>query len=91
MSYPHSHSTILSPFPFQGVGGTVHLPKGYLKKAYEVARESGGLCVADEVHTHTHFFLSKIIFPCEQVQTGFGRLGSHYWGFESHGVVPDIG
>lgn len=27
---------------------------------------------------------------CVQVQTGFGRLGSHYWGFQSHGVVPDI-
>ena len=26
-----------------------------------------------------------------QVQTGFGRLGSHFWGFETHGVVPDIG
>ena len=28
---------------------------------------------------------------CLQVQTGFGRLGSHYWGFESQGVVPDMG
>ena len=26
-----------------------------------------------------------------QVQTGFGRLGSHYWGFETQDVVPDIG
>ena len=26
----------------------------------------------------------------DEVQTGFGRLGSHYWGFESHDVVPDI-
>ncbi|XP_072013871.1 alanine--glyoxylate aminotransferase 2, mitochondrial-like [Amphiura filiformis] len=26
----------------------------------------------------------------DEVQTGFGRLGSHYWGFETHGVVPDI-
>jgi len=26
----------------------------------------------------------------DEVQTGFGRLGSHYWGFEAHGVVPDI-
>jgi 4-aminobutyrate aminotransferase-like enzyme len=26
-----------------------------------------------------------------QVQTGFGRLGEHFWGFENHGVVPDIG
>jgi alanine-glyoxylate transaminase/(R)-3-amino-2-methylpropionate-pyruvate transaminase len=26
----------------------------------------------------------------DEVQTGFGRTGSHYWGFENHGVVPDI-
>lgn len=26
----------------------------------------------------------------DEVQTGFGRLGSHYWGFQSHGVQPDI-
>jgi len=26
----------------------------------------------------------------DEVQTGFGRMGSHMWGFESHGVTPDI-
>ena len=26
-----------------------------------------------------------------QVQTGFGRLGSHFWGFETEGLIPDIG
>ena len=26
----------------------------------------------------------------DEVQTGFGRVGSHYWGFEQQGVVPDI-
>lgn len=26
----------------------------------------------------------------DEVQTGFGRLGNHFWGFESHEVVPDI-
>ena len=26
----------------------------------------------------------------DEVQTGFGRLGTHFWGFESHDVVPDI-
>ncbi len=26
----------------------------------------------------------------DEVQTGFGRVGSHFWGFEHQGVVPDI-
>jgi 4-aminobutyrate aminotransferase-like enzyme len=26
----------------------------------------------------------------DEVQTGFGRAGSHFWGFETQGVVPDI-
>ncbi len=26
----------------------------------------------------------------DEVQTGFGRLGTHLWGFETQGVVPDI-
>ncbi|NNE67554.1 MAG: aminotransferase class III-fold pyridoxal phosphate-dependent enzyme [Pyrinomonadaceae bacterium] len=26
----------------------------------------------------------------DEVQTGFGRLGKYFWGFEMHGVEPDI-
>jgi alanine-glyoxylate transaminase/(R)-3-amino-2-methylpropionate-pyruvate transaminase len=26
----------------------------------------------------------------DEVQAGFGRTGTHYWGFETHGVIPDI-
>ena len=26
----------------------------------------------------------------DEVQTGFGRLGTHFWGFEQQGVIPDI-
>jgi len=27
----------------------------------------------------------------QQVQTGFGRTGDHFWAFEGQGVIPDIG
>jgi alanine-glyoxylate transaminase/(R)-3-amino-2-methylpropionate-pyruvate transaminase len=26
----------------------------------------------------------------DEVQSGFGRTGSHFWGFETQGVIPDI-
>lgn len=26
----------------------------------------------------------------DEVQCGFARTGSHFWGFEAQGVVPDI-
>jgi 4-aminobutyrate aminotransferase-like enzyme/Ser/Thr protein kinase RdoA (MazF antagonist) len=26
----------------------------------------------------------------DEVQTGFGRIGTHFWGFEAQGVLPDI-
>ncbi|XP_070267520.1 alanine--glyoxylate aminotransferase 2, mitochondrial isoform X1 [Myotis yumanensis] len=58
--------------PIQGVNGFVQYPKGFLKEAFQLVRERGGVCIADEV------------------QTGFGRLGSHFWGFQTHGVLPDI-
>ena len=30
------------------------------------------------------------LFVADEVQAGFGRSGSHMWGFERGGVVPDI-
>ncbi|MBV6508693.1 MAG: 5-aminovalerate aminotransferase DavT [Acidimicrobiales bacterium] len=26
----------------------------------------------------------------DEVQTGWGRTGEHFWGYEAHGVVPDL-
>ncbi len=55
-----------------GCGGQVVFPAGYLAAAYEHARATGALCIADEV------------------QVGFGRVGTAMWAFEEHAVVPDI-
>ncbi len=30
------------------------------------------------------------LFVADEVQTGFGRPGSHLWGFQVHDLVPDI-
>lgn len=31
-----------------------------------------------------------ILFISDEVQTGWGRTGEHFWGYEAHGIVPDI-
>jgi len=30
------------------------------------------------------------LFVADEVQPGFGRTGGHLWGFDRHGVVPDL-
>jgi 4-aminobutyrate aminotransferase len=29
-------------------------------------------------------------FISDEVQTGWGRTGSHFWGFQAHGITPDL-
>jgi len=55
-----------------GCGGQLVLPKGFLNRSFELVRNAGGLCIADEV------------------QIGFARVGSYFWGFETCDVIPDI-
>ncbi|WP_370947910.1 aspartate aminotransferase family protein [Amycolatopsis sp. cg5] len=30
-----------------------------------------------------------ILFISDEVQTGWGRTGEHFWGFQAHGITPD--
>lgn len=36
----------------------------------------------------TNMLASFIII--QQVQTGFGRTGTHFWGFQGYDVIPDM-
>ncbi|MFC3500187.1 aspartate aminotransferase family protein [Micromonospora krabiensis] len=31
-----------------------------------------------------------ILFIADEVQTGWGRTGEHLWGYQAHGVTPDL-
>lgn len=31
-----------------------------------------------------------ILFISDEVQTGWGRTGDHFWGYQAHGIVPDL-
>src|SRR5919197_2505179 len=41
-------------------------------------------------HAYEHVRAAGGVCVADEVQTGFGRTGTHYWGFETQGVVPDI-
>jgi 4-aminobutyrate aminotransferase-like enzyme len=54
---------------------------------------------SDGVFTHPPGFLQEAVqavraaggvFIADEVQPGFGRTGECFWGFQRHGVVPDI-
>jgi 4-aminobutyrate aminotransferase-like enzyme/Ser/Thr protein kinase RdoA (MazF antagonist) len=40
--------------------------------------------------TYKHVRASGGVCIADEVQVGFGRLGTHFWGFETQDVVPDI-
>ena len=31
-----------------------------------------------------------ILFVSDEVQTGWGRTGRHFWGYQAHGITPDL-
>ena len=41
-------------------------------------------------HAYEHVRAAGGVCIADEVQTGFGRTGTHYWGFETQGVIPDI-
>ncbi|HEY1791351.1 MAG TPA: aminotransferase class III-fold pyridoxal phosphate-dependent enzyme [Opitutaceae bacterium] len=41
-------------------------------------------------HAYAHARAAGGLCIADEVQTGFGRTGTHFWGFETQGVVPDI-
>jgi alanine-glyoxylate transaminase/(R)-3-amino-2-methylpropionate-pyruvate transaminase len=41
-------------------------------------------------HAYGHVRAAGGLCIADEVQSGFGRTGTHFWGFETQGVVPDI-
>ncbi len=39
---------------------------------------------------YRHMRRAAAVCIADEVQVGFGRLGTHFWGFDTQGVVPDI-
>ncbi|MBP2171392.1 4-aminobutyrate aminotransferase-like enzyme [Erwinia toletana] len=58
-----------------------------------------GIFSSDGIFTEPAGFLQQTLevvhghgalYIADEVQPGFGRTGSHMWGFQRHGIVPDM-
>ncbi len=70
--------------------GTSGRPAGFIAESIQGV---GGTVVYPEGylrHAYAHVRAAGGLCVADEVQTGFGRTGTHFWGFETQGVIPDI-
>ncbi|XP_071586009.1 alanine--glyoxylate aminotransferase 2, mitochondrial isoform X2 [Heliangelus exortis] len=91
-------STTMLPDVFRGPWGGRHCRDSPVQTLRKCSC-SKGVCHAnnqyieqfkDTLNTSVPKTIAGFIAEPIQVQTGFGRTGSHFWGFQTHDVVPDI-
>ena len=85
--------------------GDVNFSKRYAEYLDSVITEDTGVFIAElmqscagqvippeDFYQEIYAVLKKkgVVTIGDEVQTGFGRLGSQFWSFEYYGVVPDI-
>jgi 4-aminobutyrate aminotransferase-like enzyme len=78
--------------------------RGCIERMREQGIRPAGLLVdtifsSDGIYSHPRGFLAAAVrevraagglFIADEVQAGFGRLGEGMWGFERHGLAPDL-
>jgi alanine-glyoxylate transaminase/(R)-3-amino-2-methylpropionate-pyruvate transaminase len=71
-----------------------HATSGQIAGFIAESIQGVGGCVVfpDDYLRHAYEYVRAAGGVCiaDEVQTGFGRTGTHFWGFETQGVVPDI-
>jgi 4-aminobutyrate aminotransferase-like enzyme/Ser/Thr protein kinase RdoA (MazF antagonist) len=72
------------------VAGIEGGPAGFI--AEPLSGNAGGVLVPPGYLPAVHETVRAAGGLCisDEVQVGYGRTGSHFWGFEAHGIVPDV-
>lgn len=83
--YAHHIADILNHVRTQGRGAAAFIAESMPSVGGQIVFPRGYLA---EVYRHVRAAGGVCI--ADEVQVGFGRLGTHFWGFETQGVVPDI-
>jgi 4-aminobutyrate aminotransferase-like enzyme/Ser/Thr protein kinase RdoA (MazF antagonist) len=84
-TYARHVTEILDAARAQGRGVAAYIAETLPSVGGQIVFPPGYL---SEVYRHVR--AAGAVCIADEVQTGFGRLGTHFWGFESQGVVPDI-
>jgi 4-aminobutyrate aminotransferase-like enzyme len=83
--YARPVADILNNVRTQGGGAAAYIAESMPSVAGQIVFPQGYLA---EVYRHVRAAGGLCI--ADEVQVGFGRLGTHFWGFETQKVVPDI-
>jgi 4-aminobutyrate aminotransferase-like enzyme/Ser/Thr protein kinase RdoA (MazF antagonist) len=83
--YARHVGAILDRLPAEGRGLAAFLAESLPSVAGQIVFPPGYLAA-----TYRHVRAAGGVCIADEVQTGFGRLGEHFWGFEGQGVVPDV-
>jgi 4-aminobutyrate aminotransferase-like enzyme/Ser/Thr protein kinase RdoA (MazF antagonist) len=83
--YARHVAEILERLRAEGRGAVAYIAETLPSVAGQIVFPPGYLA---EVYHHVRAAGGVCI--ADEVQVGFGRLGTHFWGFETQGVVPDI-
>ncbi len=67
-----------------------HSPAAFLSETFY--GNAGGVALPDGYLTEVYGAVRRLggLAIADEVQVGYGRLGSWFWGFQQQGVVPDI-
>jgi len=83
--YARHVAEILGRLRAEGRGAAAYIAETLPSVAGQIVFPQGYLA---EVYRHVRAAGGVCI--ADEVQVGFGRLGTRFWGFETQGVVPDI-
>ncbi len=83
--YAHHIEEILQNLRAEGRSAAAYIAETLPSVAGQIVFPPGYLA-----ETYKHIRAAGGVCIADEVQVGFGRLGTHFWGFQTQQVVPDI-
>ncbi|HKF52630.1 MAG TPA: aminotransferase class III-fold pyridoxal phosphate-dependent enzyme [Candidatus Acidoferrales bacterium] len=85
LKYAHHIGEVVNHLQTQGRGAATFIAETMPSVGGQIVFPDGYLA-----ESYRHVRAAGGVCIADEVQVGFARLGTHFWGFETQGVVPDI-